>query len=215
MPASYPILLDVSERLIVIVGGGKVATRKALGLLLAGATRIRVVAPRLDEDMPPDVEKIEARYDASSLEGAGLVFACTDSSQINSQVTTDARARGILVNRADTDDDMPADFVNPAVRRLGPVILSVSSGGTPGLAAELLRQAGEAVDPRLIKLASILQTLRPILRDRCGLSPDCRVRVFRFLTNDEALMAIERDGRAGLIGLLKARFPELVDQPIE
>src|SRR4051794_37590699 len=39
-PHTYPLLLDVTDRSIVIVGGGAVAVRKAEGLLAAGATRV-------------------------------------------------------------------------------------------------------------------------------------------------------------------------------
>ena len=45
MRHAYPLLLDVTDRPVVIIGGGGVASRKAEGLLEAGATRIRMVAP--------------------------------------------------------------------------------------------------------------------------------------------------------------------------
>src|SRR5438874_11292581 len=42
---AYPLMLDLRDRLVVIVGGGAVAARKARGLLDAGATRVRVISP--------------------------------------------------------------------------------------------------------------------------------------------------------------------------
>ena len=45
MAHGYPILLDVTRARVVIVGGGRVAARKAKGLIDAGATDITVVAP--------------------------------------------------------------------------------------------------------------------------------------------------------------------------
>ncbi len=42
----YPINLDVTGKPCVVVGGGKVALRKILGLLTAGA-RVKVIAPEI------------------------------------------------------------------------------------------------------------------------------------------------------------------------
>src|SRR6478609_7363439 len=100
MPHTYPLMLDVSDRLIVIVGGGAVAARKAAGLIECGATRIRCVSPTFEPKMPPGVERIDGRYGPHHLDGAGLVFAATDDPAVNAAVVRDARNRGILVNRA-------------------------------------------------------------------------------------------------------------------
>ena len=44
MTATYPLLLDLTGRRAVVVGGGPVAARRARGLLDAGAT-VEVIAP--------------------------------------------------------------------------------------------------------------------------------------------------------------------------
>ena len=62
-------MLDMRDRLVVIVGGGAVAARKARRLLQSGA-RVRVVAPAIDPAMPPGIERIEAHYDPNYLDGA-------------------------------------------------------------------------------------------------------------------------------------------------
>ena len=56
MPAMYPMLLDVTDRQIVIVGGGSVAARKAAGLIEAGETKVRVVAREFRRDFPESVQ---------------------------------------------------------------------------------------------------------------------------------------------------------------
>ena len=101
MPHAYPLMLDVTGRLVVIVGGGPVAVRKVKGLLDAGATRVRVVAPECHASMPAGVERVVAAYDAPHLDGASLVFASTDSADVNDRVARDAAERGIWVNRSD------------------------------------------------------------------------------------------------------------------
>src|SRR6187431_597410 len=98
-------MLDVSDRVIVIIGGGKVAARKAAGLLAAGATRVRAVAPSFDAEFPPSAQKVVGMYLPEHLEGAQLVFAATDDATVNETIVRDARARGILVNSADGEGD--------------------------------------------------------------------------------------------------------------
>ena len=77
--AAYPLMLDVTVRLVVIIGGGVVAVRKARGLIDAGATDLRMIAPKFREDVPQLVQKVTERFEPRHLEGAGLVFAASDS----------------------------------------------------------------------------------------------------------------------------------------
>src|SRR5437016_10563527 len=127
MPHNYPLLLDVTDRLIVIVGGGEVAMRKAQGLLDAGATRVRVVSPQVHERMPASVERLSESYSREHLTGAALVFAATDDPGVNDAVLRDARAMNVLVCRADADESNAGDFATPAMIRRGPVLVSVST----------------------------------------------------------------------------------------
>src|SRR5438067_13609267 len=104
MPHNYPLLLEVGDREIVIVGGGEVAVRKAIGLIDAGATRVRVVAPQVHERMPAQVQRVAQAYRPEHLRGASLVFAATDDRKANDAIVRDARELGIVVWRADNDD---------------------------------------------------------------------------------------------------------------
>src|SRR3954468_5369705 len=134
---AYPLMLDVSQRPIVIIGGGSVAARKVKGLLDAGATSITVVAPEFCESIPAGVQRITARYTADHLTNAGLVFAATDNPDVNAAIVRDAHQRGLLVSRADSTDDETGDFATPAILREENLIISVSAGGSPTLAAAL------------------------------------------------------------------------------
>src|SRR5258708_3822212 len=133
--ASYPLMLDVTDRLVVIIGGGRGAVRKARGLVEAGARRVRMVAPAFPEDVPAAVEKLAERFEPRHLDDAALAFAATDSPETNDQVVREARRRGVWVNRADAGDEEPGDFTTPAVLRKGPVTVTVSTAGAPALAA--------------------------------------------------------------------------------
>ncbi len=205
MRFAYPVMLDVTDRLVVIIGGGAVAVRKASGVIESGATRVRVVAPRVRADMPRGVERIGMAYEPHHLEGAGLVFAATDSPAVNEQVVRDARARGVLVCRADDAD--AGDFVTPARFREGEVVVSVTAG-SPALAVAIRNELIQRMDRGHMKMAHAMQTLRPRIRDS-GLSSEQRAELFRDLAAAEAMAVIEKGGEAALWEWIRAKHPEL------
>ena len=208
MRYAYPMMLDVTDRLAVIVGGGAVAARKANGLLGAGARRVRVVSLRFHDAMPPQVQRVEAEYDGSHLDGAGLVFAATDSPAVNEAVVRDARSRGVLVCRADADDEAPGDFATPAKFEAGPVIVTVSAAGSPALAARIRDGLRERFDPAWAQMAEAMRTLRPLIRDAAGLGAERRAAVFRDLASADALQVAAR-GPQAVLEWLGDRHPEV------
>src|SRR5687767_9787584 len=173
------MMLDVSDRLVVIVGGGGVAARKARGVLEAGARRVRVVSPEFAADIPPGVERVTARYDADQLRGAGLVFAATDDPSVNAAIVRDAHRLGVLVNRADGDDGEPGDFSVPAVLREGELVVTVSAGGAPALAATVRDRLRKTLDRRWVKMAEAMKDLRPRITGRADLPAASRQNALR------------------------------------
>jgi precorrin-2 dehydrogenase / sirohydrochlorin ferrochelatase len=187
---AYPLLLDVTNRLVVIIGGGGVAARKARGILSAGGKRVRCVAPHVVSDFPAEAERIAQEYDASQLDGADLVFAATDNHVVNDAVVRDCRQRGIWVNRADSDDEAPGDFVTPAKWEQGPVIVTVSAGSA-ALAAALRDQIAGTVDKRYVQMAQAMQELRPMILGSASLDAAGRAAIFRELAGPEALALLD------------------------
>jgi precorrin-2 dehydrogenase/sirohydrochlorin ferrochelatase len=208
MPHAYPMMLDVADRLVVIVGGGSVAARKAAGLIECGATRVRCVAPGFAAGLPDTVERVVGRYDASHLEGAGLVFAATDDSAVNAAVVRDARARGVLVNRADADDAERGDFVTPARLTESAVTVTVSAG-SPALAALIRDGIREHWDDRWSEMADAMRVLRPLILRQTELPESRRREIFRDLATPDALDVLAFGGVDALRAWLAARHPEL------
>ena len=203
----YPILLDVSEQTIVIIGGGAVAARKARGLLEAGATRLRCVALEFCEDLPREVERVSAAYQPAHLDGAILIFAATDRPEVNERVVRDAHARNVLVSRADADEGEPGDFATPAKFQRGEVILSVLAG-SPALSVFIRDQLAERFEVRWEKMADVTRELRSMVRARQPRA-DERRRIFYELASPEAFAVLDRNGADGLRRWLLERHPEL------
>jgi siroheme synthase-like protein len=201
--------MDVSQRKIVIVGGGAVAARKASALLAAGAKDVYAVAPKFVREFPAEVRRKTGSFEPADLDGAEMVFAVTDSGAVNDSIVGEARKRHILVQRGDGDDsDEPGDFASPAVLRCGPIVVAVSAGGSPALAAGLRDLLAGSVTDDWVNLAGALQQLRPRIK-ASGLPIVRRREIFRALATTEAADEMQRGGFSALCGWLRRKFPEL------
>ena len=127
------------------MGGGKVGMRKARTLAKSGA-RVKIISPGLTHEIPREMADkitwIAAPYTPGLLNGSTLVFAATDQKELNRQIATDARRKGILCNIADDPD--ASDFILPAIVNRENLIITVSTSGTSPAFAKKLRQDLEA-----------------------------------------------------------------------
>jgi precorrin-2 dehydrogenase/sirohydrochlorin ferrochelatase len=140
----YPIFLRLKDRPVLVVGAGKVALRKARGLLEAGA-KVTVVAPECEsefESLP--VRMVRRRFRASDLAGYLLVFAATNDRLTNHRIGIAAKGKGVFANIADSAEE--CDFVVPARLQRGTVQIAISTGGeSPRISAELRRKLEESL----------------------------------------------------------------------
>lgn len=162
----FPINLDISGRLCVVVGGGRVALRKAKALVGCNA-RVKVISP----DVHQAFEKMEADcaltvtrrgYQPGDLEGAFLVFAATDNRQVQESVSREAAERKILLNSA--DDPARCDFQIPAKVRHGDLLITISTGGaSPALSKCLREQLEEQFGPEYGEIVELFARVREIV----------------------------------------------------
>ncbi|MGI8760616.1 MAG: uroporphyrinogen-III C-methyltransferase [Jatrophihabitantaceae bacterium] len=139
-----PLLLDVSGRLVVVAGGGTVATRRARALLDSGAD-VLVVAPEVSGELVALGVRIERRAVApADLDGAWLAAACTDDPAVNAAVAEAAQARRMFCVRADTAEGGTAR--TPAVLRRDGLSVAVSGGDDPRRAVTLRDAISLALD---------------------------------------------------------------------
>ena len=141
---NYPINLDVTGKPCVVIGGGKVALRKILGLLEAGA-RIKVIAPEICAQVDELFKRGEifwtrANFSAELLGDEIILIAATNSAQINRQACEVAQARKILFNSVDAG----GNFNVPSRIRRGDFLLTISTGANSPAFAKFVRQMLEA-----------------------------------------------------------------------
>ena len=159
----YMACLDLEARSCLVVGGGSVGLEKARGLLDCGA-RVTVVAPGVgDEVRRLDVEVLEREYHASDLDGRFLVVAATSKVTLNRRIYKDAQSQSLLCNVVDVPD--LCNFILPAVLRVDPIAIAVSTGGaSPALAQRIRDDIADLIGPEHAELARKLRELRPWVR---------------------------------------------------
>ena len=174
----YPLALVLTGRRCLVVGGGRVAGRRVLGLLAAGG-EVTVVAPEVtagisalaggadrtgsDPDLPGSLVVVARPYRNGEAAGYDLVLTATGRPEVDRRVVSDAQAAGVLVNSA--DGTAPGTVSLPAVHRDGPVTVTVSTGGaSPALARWLRDRMVGAIPDGSATLAELIGQARAELR---------------------------------------------------
>lgn len=139
-----PLLLDLTGRKVVVVGGGAVATRRVASVVAAGA-RILLIAPDVAEELRDlDIAIEERPWAPGDLEGAWLAIAATDDPAVNEAVANEAQASNVFCIRADAAEAGTARM--PAVYRSGPITLAVNAGDDPRRAVGLRNAIAAALE---------------------------------------------------------------------
>lgn len=142
----FPIFIDLKGRRALIVGGGRVALRKAERLMPYGAD-ICAVAPEFDGAFRslPGVTLLERRFEPGDIDGAALVIAATDDPELNAAVSELCRWENVPVNVV--DDIEKCSFVFPSLVRRGELSVGISTGGASPSAAQYVRRGVEQLVP--------------------------------------------------------------------
>jgi precorrin-2 dehydrogenase/sirohydrochlorin ferrochelatase len=200
----YPIFLNLTGRLCLVVGGGEVAERKARTLLEAGA-RVRVVAPLATGEILR-LKGVEVRlenYTAEALDGVTLAIAATDVREVNARVAADCRQKNILCNVV--DDPQFCDFILPSIMRQGPLVVAVSTGGaSPSAAAKIRREIEETFGPAYGRWIETLAAAREEIRSRLA-DEASRRQVLLRLSEDDVLEAARKGAE-----VLKSKISDIL-----
>lgn len=159
----YPVGLVVDGKRCVIVGGGRIATRRLTALLEAGAD-IQVIAPDASPEMASMAERglitwHRRGFAPQDLDGAWLVLSATGNLQVDQEVARCATERRVWV--ASADDPSASTASIPTVLRRGDLLLTLSTGGrSPALAAWLKDRLSEEFGPEYETLLDVMAEIR-------------------------------------------------------
>ena len=120
-----PISINVTGKKILMIGGGKIATHKAV-IMKRFVDNVTVVAPEISAEIEAlGYMLIRKEYEPSDLDGYFLVYVVTADHELNRQIKQDCEARGILASVCDAP--LLCDFVSPAIHKEGNITISVGS----------------------------------------------------------------------------------------
>jgi siroheme synthase-like protein len=160
----YIACLRLTGRRCVVVGGGEVALEKVEGLLACDA-EVTVIAPAAipaleDHAREGSIVWHQRAYAGDEdLEGAFLVIAATDDTDVNIAVFDDAERRAMLVNVVDVPP--LCNFILPAIVRNGPLAIAISTAGaSPALAKRMKSEIEALFGEPYARLAILLNEAR-------------------------------------------------------
>ncbi len=205
----YIACLKLSGRRCLVVGAGEVGLEKVEGLLACDAA-VTVIAP----EAHPTISELAAEGSIgwekrpyageADLDGAFMVIAASDDSEVNIGVFDDAERRAMLVNVVDVPP--LCSFILPAIVRTGPLAIAISTAGaSPALAKRMKREVAEMFGEPYARLAVILNDARGWAKGTLPTYQD-RKRFFEGIVNGEPdPVDMVREGReAEVLELIEA-----------
>lgn len=163
----FPAFLKLENRLVIVIGGGSIASQKIPSLLQAGA-RARVISPELHPHLAEYVRRREIDwhpkpFSPDDLEGAFLVIAATSIRELNASVFAEAERRNILCNSVDDIDH--CHFYYGSVLQRGDLQIAISTNGkSPALAQRLRLELEQQFGPEYAAWLEWLGAAREVLR---------------------------------------------------
>ncbi len=136
---SIPIMLNVRGRKVLVVGGGRIGTRKAMSIYKAGAelTCISIDFSKELLSHHEEVTLVHKEIEDKDLTGWFLVIAATSNTEVNSRIYEVCTQQNILCQTVDRFN--PSDFDFMARRECGELMLAASTyGKAPGFAKEII-----------------------------------------------------------------------------
>ena len=169
----FPLFVDLSDKNVLVVGGGTIAARRA-GVIRPFAGQLTVVAPEIGEGLAAVIEEAGDRakegaaaakeaggsvtvrqraFREDDLDTAQLVLVCTDDHKLNYRITALCRERGIPVNNA--SDKQDCDFFFPGIVDRDPVVVGITASGQAHALAKTMREKiGDVVEETLRGMAA-------------------------------------------------------------
>ncbi|MGR6004423.1 precorrin-2 dehydrogenase [Bacillus cereus] len=148
----YPLMFNLQNKVVVIIGGGKIAYRKASGLKDTGAF-VTVISPEICEEMKelPYITWKQKTFSNDDIKDAHLIYATTNQHAVNmmvKQVAHDFQWVNIV------SDGTASSFHTPGVIRNDEYVVTISTSGKDPSFTKRMKQELTSILPKLIKKIS-------------------------------------------------------------
>lgn len=168
---TFPMFLTMTNRRVVIVGGGEQAAQKCR-LILKTEARIEVLAQTLDSELQDLSERGRIFWSDEAIKPAhfvdtALVFVATGCPGLDAAIYDLAKCAGAVVNVVDRPD--LCDAITPSIVDRDPVVVAIGTEGTaPVLGRQIKTKIENMLEPRLGDLAALAGRLRGFAAERLG-----------------------------------------------
>lgn len=202
----YPALLDLKNRRCLVVGGGRVGTRKVKTLLACGA-HVRVITLKATDELielarSAKIELHRRAFEEEDFSRVFLVIGATDNQKLNRRIHQIAEERGCLCNIA--DQPKLCNFVLPSFFTQGDLTIAISTAGrSPAFAKHLRKQMQNQFGPEYARLLELMGAIRDRLLSTEH-APEVHKPLFEQLIAD-GLLELIKERREAEIDLLLAR----------
>ena len=165
-----PLFIDTSGKKCLIVGGGKVASRKLIPILESNMTVNMISSDIADEILEIIKNKKNFTYEQRNFEEKDindqfLIIAATNDKSINSLIAKLAKEKNILVNMA--EDSSKGNVLIPSVVDRSPIKIAISSGAASPILTRLVKTKLETIIPYAFsKLADVMMEYRAKVKEK-------------------------------------------------
>jgi siroheme synthase-like protein len=159
----FPINVSLKDKLVIIIGGGKVALRKARSLLPYGPI-MKIIAKEVVYEELYDLRKefhnieiIEKEAEVNDLKHAFLVVVATDNQVLNDKISRELDKENILVNSVTKGGNV----IFPAIHKKGDIVISVSTSGvSPAFASKIRDEIAGIFGDEWIQVLQMMKEYR-------------------------------------------------------
>lgn len=159
-----PLFIDTAGKKCLIIGGGKVASRKLIPILKSNMSVVMISPKIIDEILNNSKDNknfvhISRKFEKNDISDQFLVVAATNDKNTNLQIAKLAKKNNILVNMA--EDSLSGNTLIPSVVDRDPIKIAISSGAASPILTRLIKTKLETVIPySFSKLAEIMMDYR-------------------------------------------------------
>ncbi|MEG0692082.1 MAG: precorrin-6A reductase [Oscillospiraceae bacterium] len=133
----FPLFINLANKLVLVVGGGKIATRR-IQTLAKFQCKITVIAPKVTKEVEQlhktgQIIYQQRMFEPSKLKGVFLVVAATNDRAVNHKISILAKEKGIYHSIADCKEE--CNFFFPAIIETKDTVIGLTAEGKSHKAA--------------------------------------------------------------------------------
>ena len=150
----FPAFLNLNNKKILVIGGGKIAGDKIFHLL-DFTKNITIISPKIEKRVEEFIKKysltyINRKYEEGDIKDHFIVIVAADDLSLQEKVFKECQNRKILCNSVDSVKY--CDFIFPSYIKNDDLIIAISTSGASPSFAKYLRRAIEKIIPKNINI---------------------------------------------------------------